>query len=105
LVYVIWTDSAIDDLRAIKDYLLKVADEKTARRLCLELFHAPDRLKQFPRSGQVVPEFQVESVREVLCRDYRLIYQVAEGACYIRAIIHGRRDLQRLIDPSDWDIQ
>jgi toxin ParE1/3/4 len=104
LVYIIWTDEAINDLRAIKDYLVKVADEKTARRFCLELFSAPERLKRFPKSGQVVPEFQIEEVREVLFRDYRIIYQVAEGACYIRAVTHGSRELQRLIDPGDWDV-
>jgi len=103
LVYVIWTDEAINDLRKIKDYLVRVADEKTARRFCLALFSAPDRLRRFPKSGQVVLEFQIEAVREVLFRDYRIIYQVAEGACYIRTVVHGSRELQQHIDPSDWD--
>jgi hypothetical protein len=65
---------------------------------------APDRLKQFPKSRQVVPEFEIESIREVLFRDFRIIYQVADGACYIRSIVHGSRDLQRLIDPEEWEV-
>jgi plasmid stabilization system protein ParE len=104
LVYIIWTDEALGDLGKIKDYLLRVADERTARTFCLALLAAPDRLRQFPRSGQVVPEFQIEAIREVLHRDYRIIYQVVEGACYVRAIVHGSRDLQRHVDPASWKL-
>jgi toxin ParE1/3/4 len=103
LVYVIWTDEAINDLRKIKEYIERSSPEN-ARRFCLELLHAPDRLKQFPRSGEVVPEFGIEDIRQVFRGDYRLIYQVAEGACYIRTIIHGSRDLQRHLDPSSWEL-
>jgi plasmid stabilization system protein ParE len=103
LVYVIWTDEAINDLRQIKEYIERDSPEN-AQRFCRELLRAPDRLKKFPRSGEVVPEFGREALRQVLCGDYRLLYEVAQGACYIRAVIHGRRDLQRHIDPSNWDL-
>jgi toxin ParE1/3/4 len=103
LVYVIWTDEAIADLRRIKEYIERSAPEN-ARRFCLELLRALDRLKQFPRSGEVVPEFGIEALRQVLCGNYRLLYEVGDDACYIRAVIHGSRDLQRHIDPADWDL-
>lgn len=103
MVYVIWTDEAIADLRRIKEYIERSSPEN-ARRFCLELLRAPDRLKQFPRSGEVVPEFGIEALRQVLCGNYRLLYEVGDGACYIQAVIHGSRDLQRHIDPADWDL-
>ena len=101
MVYVIWTDEAIGDLAAIKEYIAKSAPD-AAERFCLSFLDAPDRLERFPRSGQVVAEFQIESIREVQFRGYRIIYQVAEGACYIRAVVHGSRELQRHIDPTKW---
>jgi addiction module RelE/StbE family toxin len=101
LVYVIWTNEAIADLKAIKDYISKSAPE-TAERFSLSFLDAPDRLERFPRSGQVVPEFGIEEIREIQFRGYRIIYQVADGACYIRAVVHGSRDLQRHIDPANW---
>ena len=101
MVYVIWTDAAIENLRAIKDYIAQSAPE-VAERFCLEFLDAPDRLERFPRSGQVVPEFGIESVREIQFRGYRIIYQVGDGACYIRAVMHGSRDIQRHINPSAW---
>lgn len=66
---------------------------------------AADRLERFPRSGQVVPEYQIEAIREVSFKGYRIIYQVAENACYVRMVIHGSRDLQRHLDPTNWDVQ
>jgi toxin ParE1/3/4 len=102
LVYVIWTNEVIRDLATIKEYIAKAGAPETAERFCLSFLDAPDRLEQFPRSGQVVPEFGIESIREIQFRGYRIIYQVAEGACYIRAVVRGSRDLQRQIDPSGW---
>jgi addiction module RelE/StbE family toxin len=102
LVYVIWTDEAINDLRSIKDYLERVASPEVAERFCWALLAAPDRVKQFPLSGQVVPEFRQEKIREVLYQDYRIIYEAVEGACYIRTVVHGSRDLQRHLDPKHW---
>jgi plasmid stabilization system protein ParE len=89
-------------LRAIKDYLDREATTEIAERFCLALLAAPDRVKRFPHSGQVVPEFGEERIREVLYQDYRIIYEVGDGACYIRMVIHGSRDLQRHLDPQHW---
>jgi toxin ParE1/3/4 len=101
LVYVIWTDPALDDLRAIKDYI--AADNPAAaQQFCIALYESSDRLRLFPKSGQVVPEFGIESVREIVFRGYRIIYESTEGACYVKAVVHGSRDLQRHIDPSNW---
>jgi len=101
LVHVIWTNEAIRDLAAIKDYIARSSLEN-AERFCISFLDAPDRLGEWPRSGQVVPEFGIELIREIQFRGYRVIYQIAEGACYIRAVIHGSRDIQRHVDPSDW---
>lgn len=102
MVYVIWTDSAIKDLRAIKDYIAQSAPD-VAERFCVEFLDAPDRLERFPRSGQVVPEFAVETIREIQFRGYRIIYQVGDDACYIRAVMHASRDMQRHINPAAWN--
>jgi plasmid stabilization system protein ParE len=103
LVYVIWTNEALSDLCAIKDYISRTSPA-TAERFCWDLFEAPNRLQTFPMSGAVVPEFAIESLREILFGDYRILYQVAQGACYVRTVVHGSRDLQRHIDPSNWDL-
>lgn len=91
-------------MRAIRDYI-DSRSPGAARRFCTELYESSDRLRLFPRSGQVVPEFGLEHVREILFGDYRIVYQVSEGACYIMAVIHGSRDISRHIDPTNWNPQ
>jgi plasmid stabilization system protein ParE len=103
VVHVIWTAEAINDLMAINDYIAQSAP-LTAERFCLQLLDAPDWLQRTPLGGQVVPEFGIESIREISFRSYRIIYQVGESACYIRTVIHGSRDIQRHIDPKNWDL-
>lgn len=50
--------------------------------------------------GRVVPEFSDTNIRELLIRDYRLIYKIEETCIIIIALIHGKRDLNRL-----WEIE
>lgn len=38
------------------------------------LLNAAERLEVFPLSGRVVPEIGAEEMREVVLRDYRIVY-------------------------------
>jgi toxin ParE1/3/4 len=50
-------------------------------------------LAEFPLSGRKVPEFEDESIRELIAYSYRIIYVVEQGEVLIAAVIHGRRML------------
>ena len=101
---VIWTETALNDLKEIFTFILK--DSPTyARRVGNGIMEASRKLDPFPRCGRVVPEFQEENIRELIYGVYRIIYQIREDVCYIVAVIHGRRDILRYSDPSDWDIE
>jgi toxin ParE1/3/4 len=51
-------------------------------------------LARFPRAGRKVPEFDDESVRELVVYSYRIIYQLQQDEALIVAVIHGKRILQ-----------
>jgi toxin ParE1/3/4 len=51
------------------------------------------RISEFPELGRIVPEIEVESIREIFIYSYRLIYQVLENNILIVAVIHGKRIL------------
>jgi plasmid stabilization system protein ParE len=62
-------------------------------------------LEEFPRAGRVVPEFEVETFREVIFQNYRIVYAVLEGQVWILLVIHGAVNLpaqlrKRGIQPS-----
>jgi toxin ParE1/3/4 len=52
-------------------------------------------LVKFPRAGRKVPEFDDESVRELVVYSYRLIYRLQDGDDEVvtAAVIHGKRML------------
>ncbi|WP_132282528.1 type II toxin-antitoxin system RelE/ParE family toxin [Natranaerovirga hydrolytica] len=48
-------------------------------------------------SGRVVPEFPNESIREIIFRTYRIIYEITEENIIILSVIHG----SKLLDDRD----
>jgi toxin ParE1/3/4 len=42
------------------------------------LFSSTSILKSFPLSGRVVPEFELEHIREIIKGAYRVVYQLTE---------------------------
>jgi len=47
------------------------------------------RLKKFPRSGRVLPEFPDLPFREVIVAPYRFFYRIKDDAVWIVAVWHG----------------
>jgi toxin ParE1/3/4 len=72
---VIWTDSAIQDLNDIGDYIAKDS-EKYAQITVNGLFDSVDILEYYPFSGKIVPEYENENIREIIKGNYRIVYQI-----------------------------
>lgn len=70
---VIWTPQARADLEAIEEYYLGVAPAY-ADVMVEGLLASTRRLEAFPASGRAVPEIEDEALREVIYREYRVIY-------------------------------
>lgn len=87
---VAWTASASDDLAEIAIYIAKDS-EFYAAAVVSELVAAARSLDVFAQRGRVVPEYRTASVRELLIRNYRLIYQLEDDAVYVLRIVHGAR--------------
>ena len=89
-----WTRQAREDLRAIRAHIARDAPA-TATAYVRRIRASVERLKQFPFSGEVVPELGREDLREVLQGNYRLIYRVLEMRLDILAVYHGSRILDQ----------
>ncbi len=70
---VFWTDRAKARLRMIHDY---IAEDSltTAQQVVDRILSRSQQLKDLPRSGRQVPEYNHPEVREILERPYRIIY-------------------------------
>lgn len=89
---VAWAESASDDLAEIATYIAKDS-EFYAAAVVRELIEAGRSLTVVAQRGRVVPEYRDVSIRELLVRDYRVVYEVGETAVHVLRIIHGARPL------------
>ena len=87
---IFWTDAALNQLEAIRDYLSQTSPDY-ARRVVERLVSRSEQIAAFPRSGRMVPEYEIDEVRQVIESSYRLIYLIKEEQVEILAVIHTSR--------------
>ncbi len=90
-----WTEKAISNLQAVYDYISR--DSKIyATRFIKSLIYATLKLEEMPRCGRIVPELKEYGFREVIFRNYRIVYRVIEGSndVEILAVVHCVRDFE-----------
>ena len=97
-----WTKQARNELIEICDYIARDSIEN-ADRVLERVLEAPKILATFPFQGWVVPEYQIEVLREILVGKLRVIYRIRQDDVFVMAIIHGRRDLLRSHAPEDFE--
>lgn len=87
---ILWTDAALNQLEAIRDYLAQTSPEY-ARKIAERLLARSERIAVFPHSGRMVPEYEVDEVRQVIESSYRIIYFIKENQIEVLAVIHMSR--------------
>ena len=85
-----WTRSAIADLAGIYEYIAKDS-QRNAMSDIERLTSRTVQIGLFPFSGEFVPEYSNENIREVVEYSYRLIYLVDRDVVYVLAVVHGAR--------------
>jgi len=77
MVKIVWTDSAIQDLNDIAEYISK--DSVRYAELTVEkLFNSTDILERYPKSGIKVPEYNNDSLRQIIKGNYRIVYLIVD---------------------------
>jgi toxin ParE1/3/4 len=95
MVKVLWTEFAIEDLKSIHDYISK--DSKVyASRFVEKIMSRVDQLEANPKSGRIVPEFNIETLRELIEGNYRIIYKIDSDFIGIVRVHHSARQLKSM---------
>ncbi len=99
-----WTLTAAEDVRLLEDWI--------ARDSLLNAVNFTDRLIEsvgiladLPMRGRVVPEFNQARLRELIYRDYRIVYSADESRVTILRVVHGARDLRQLASREPWNLE
>jgi plasmid stabilization system protein ParE len=77
MVKVEWTKQAIEDIFSIREYYLPLSP-KFANKVTDQIFSKERLIASFPTVGRVVPELNNENVREIIYKQFRIIYVVLE---------------------------
>lgn len=98
-----WTERASSHLQTIYDYIAR--DSKTyAARFIMSLIKAATKLEAMPRIGRVVPELENYGLREVMYKNYRIVYRIiGDEDIEILAVLHSARNFKKTFY-EEWEL-
>lgn len=90
--------SAQSDIEDIVRYI-SIDDPDRALRFGRFLIHHAKGLAQFPERGRVVPEFDDDSIRELIVKRYRIVYRLIHNDRLVEVVRfwHAARDTPSLL--------
>ena len=87
---IVWSPQSIEDVESIRDYISRDS-ARFGLLVAAEIIQAVERLSRFPESGRIVPEFGDPALREVLWRNYRIVYRLQQSTVEVVTVFHGAR--------------
>jgi addiction module RelE/StbE family toxin len=90
--------SALDDLKDIKEYYQEQDAETVAVRLVDSILKSIKRLQDHPMSGRPVPELESRHIREIIRPPFRIVYWVRGD---LISIVRVWRSERLLVMPED----
>lgn len=88
----IWAPLAIDRITEIASYIAQ-DNPSAAEKWIDDAFKRVGQLARFPNSGRHVPETIREDIRELLWKNYRIIYRVKPREVAILTVRHTKEIL------------
>lgn len=94
---VVWSNTAVEDLRQIVQFIA-LDDPGAAAGLAERILERIERAAEFPLANRVVPEKAEQAIREIILRPYRIIYYADERrqSIHILRIWHAARGIPNL---------
>ena len=74
-VPITFADSAVSDLQDILTYYEEQSIPDIGKRLLAEIIDDIELLKEQPDMGRMVPEFELEYLRELIRPPFRIVYR------------------------------
>lgn len=89
-----WTREALGQLIEIEEFISRDNPERAALFVDLIIDHVEASLPVNPRLGRTVPEIANPAIRELLFRNYRIVYLLTESIIEILSVFEGHRLLR-----------
>lgn len=89
---IVWSPLALERVNEMADHIAENNIE-AAKVWLMDIFGAVDRLQRFPESGRVVPEVKRPNIREIIFKNYRVIYRLERKRIAVLTVRHSRQRL------------
>jgi toxin ParE1/3/4 len=96
-----WTKEALLRLQEIEEYISQ--DNPTAAILFVDkLISLSETLCDYPEKGRIVPELSLDKIRELIHRNYRIVYLIKKNSIDILTVFEGHRllKLEEITNPA-----
>ena len=88
-----WTKEALLCLQEIEEYIAR-DNLKIAVEFVNKLISIAETLVDNPKKGRVVPELSLENIRELLYKNYRIVYLVKKSSLEVLTVFEGHQLLK-----------
>ena len=88
------TNSAIDDLREMQVYYNERLVPQVGKRFVTEILDRIETLTNNPDIGRVVPEFDADSIRELIHKPFRVVYLRESTSIFVIRVWRSERILE-----------
>jgi len=82
---IVWTLRSREDLHEIATFIAK-DNSQAALKLGDLIFASVDTLEKFPELGRIVPERNQPNIREIVVKNYRLVYRVHQKEKFLEIL-------------------
>ncbi len=90
----VWTKESLINLQEIEKFITS-DDPQTALAFIDKLISLAESLSYNPEKGRIVPELSITSIREILYKNYRIVYLLKKNSIEILTVFEGHRLLRK----------
>lgn len=89
-MFVRWTDEALENLWGIETFIGRNNPEK-AESFVNALIEKGELISINPHIGRIVPEFSSPEIRELIIKNYRMVYKLEKEEVVIITLFEGHK--------------
>ena len=91
---IFWSKEALLRLQDIEEYISR-DNPVAAIEFVDKLISVAEIIVDYPEKGRIVPELSIEKIREVLHKNYRIVYLIKKNSIDILTVFEGHQLLKK----------
>jgi len=89
-----WTKESLARLKEIEDYIA-TDNPQAAIAFIDKIITKAESLLEHPEKGRIVPELAISQIREIIYKNYRVVYLLKKNSIEILTVFEGHKLLRK----------